>query len=630
MADPLKTGSNALLAFQRAIATTSHNIANSGTEGYARQRVEMESISPVKQHYGYIGYGAQVGSIVRMEDQFAQAQLLQTGSELARINTVYDYASQIDALLANDAVSLTPSMNGFFGALQDANNNPTDPTVRDNVLGSAEHMTATIKSLYDGMESARIQLQRDFTLTVDDINAITAQIAELNGSIAATAGDGPDRAPNDLLDQRHRLLGELSAQIDISTVEAANGSVNIFIGNGQALLSGGTPRKLLVIDDPTRASSLTIGLDNGNTEVSIANQVSGGKIGGLIDFDQNTLTRAFNELGRITLTLASTTNEQHRLGLDATGVLGEDIFKIGEIGVASHGTNNGSAIVSATLDDATELTNSDYELSYDGLDYTLTRMNDNTSVTGGATLSLDGFTVNVAGTMSPNDVFTVSPTRYAAREMEVLLHDGSQLALASAVRTSVASSTLGSGVIELTQVIDPADPGFNSPIDFVFNDPPSTFNIVDRDTNTVLTNNVAYVDGDTISMNGWSAVVSGDPVAGDTFGIEPNQGSLANNGNGLLLSQIESASIVENRHSLADTYGSMVADVGIRTRQAELTSQSTQSMHNSVLERRENTSGVNLDEEAINLTRYQQAYQAAAQIITASDQMFQSLIGAIR
>ncbi|MBX2883450.1 MAG: flagellar hook-associated protein FlgK [Granulosicoccus sp.] len=630
MADPLKTGTNALLAFQRAIATTSHNIANAGTEGYSRQRVEMESVSPVKQHYGYIGYGVNVANIVRMEDQFAEAQLLQTGTELARINTIHNYAGQLDNLLANDSLSLTPSMNSFFGALQDANNHPTDPTVRDNVLGSARHMVSTIKSLYDGMDSTRVQLQRELALTTDEINAITAQIAELDGTIAATAGDGHNRSPNDLLDQRNRLLGQLASQIDITTVEASNGRINIFTGNGQALLSGGTARSLVIMDDPTRASGLTVGLNDGSVEVAISNQISGGKLGGLVDFDRTTLTRAFNELGRITLTLASSTNSQHRMGLDATGLEGVDFFKLGEIHVAEHSTNTGTGIVSATLDDASALSNSNYEVSYDGLDYTLTRLSDNTSVTGGTTLSMDGMTVNIAGTMSTTDKFAVSPTRYAAREIDVALSSGGQVALSSALRTTKSPTSLGSGEIELEQIADPANASFNTPINFVFNEPPTTYNIVDRDTNTVLSSNVTYVEGDTITMNGWSAKISGNPLAGDTLGIEPNQGGLANNGNGLLLSGIESQAIVENMHTLSDTYGSMAADIGIRTRQADLTGQSTQSMHNSVLERRETTAGVNLDEEAINLTRYQQAYQAAAQIINASDQMFQSLIGAIR
>ncbi|MBX2879311.1 MAG: flagellar hook-associated protein FlgK [Granulosicoccus sp.] len=630
MADPLQSGSSALLAFQRAIATTSHNIANSATEGYTRQRVDLQAKPAIPVSSGYIGQGVEVYSVERIEDEYANAQILQTGSELSRLTTLQGYTGQVDNLFANNAHSLTPTLNNFFSAIEDANNDPTDIVSRSIVINNAEHLASNFRSIYDGLEEIKGQMSGHLDATLEEINQITSQIASLNNSIVDATGKSDGRATNDLIDQRDRLLRQLSNHVDINTIDQANGAQDIYIANGQSLLTGGISRQLVRTPGTSSMTGLPISITDGNSFHSIGNQLSGGTIGGIADFNRNVLTPTNNELGRLAITVVSAINAQHVHGIDANGLPGQDFFKAPQVTILTDAANSGTATVSADITDSSLLSTSDYQLDFDGLDYTLTRLSDKSVVTGGPGFLVDGLTITASAGMAAGDSFTVSPTRYAARNMSVSLVNGDQLALGSALRTDSAIANTGSAEATIKAVLDSTDASFNTPVNIVFNNPPTTYDIVEQASGTVLASNQAYTNQDEVSLNGWNIEVKGTANAGDIFTVEPNVGGVASNLNGLQMAGLQSVNLVEKNSTLSQAYGSLIGEVGTQSKQAKLTTNAMQSMHNSALERRESTSGVNLDEEAIDLTRYQQAYQAAAQIINTSEQMFQTLIGAIR
>lgn len=629
MADPLKTGASALLAFQRSIATTSHNIANSATEGYTRQRVELQANQGIDHMAGHIGQGVSVSGVQRIEDWFAEQQLVQTGSELSRLKTLHDYSKQIDSKFADSSMTLAPAMNQFFESLADANNSPTDSAARMAVLNNAEHFTNKMESLYQELDSVRLQMTGDLNATVDEINWLTQEIASVNQSIVA-AHKGV-RAPNDLLDQRNQLIQQLSEQVGIDTIDTDNGGLDIYIANGQSLVTGQTHRALRVMDNPSNSSRVPIGfVDAATSDASVGEHLHGGKLGGLVEFNRTVLTPANSELGRIARVFTEAMNIQHAKGVDVNGVAGAELFKTSSIDATGDASNSGSASVNVSLADASKLTLSDYTVGFDGLDYTLTRNSDQAVVTGGSSLSMDGLDVTIGPGMVAGDSYNIAPTRYAARDIAVGVDQGSQLALAFPLRVNHAVANTGQATGSVTNVIDSADPAFSNPVSVTFNDPPSTFDMIDQTSGTVLAANVTYQSDTDISLNGWTIQLSGLAQAGDTFSVEPNSGGIADNRNGLVLAQLQNKALIGNTTKLSDAYGAMIGSVGTRTRQAELGEQSMQGIHNSVVDRRENVSGVNLDEEAINLTRYQQAYQAAAQVINTSEQLFQAIIGAIR
>jgi len=630
MSDALKTGSGALLAFQRAIATTAHNIANSATTGYTRQRVEFEATAGVQRSYGSVGQGVSVNNIKRLEDSFAQKQLFLTGTELARVKTLQEYSSQLDNMLADNGLSLTPAIDNFFAAISDANNNPADMVTRNGVVSSAGNLVGAFSSLYQGFESSAQQYSGALAGAVDEINSLSRQIADINQTILSAGNNSGARAPSDLLDQRNNLISRLADEVGVTTMDTGNGGIDIYIAHGQSLITGGVVRELKVVDGVASTNDVPVAFVDGNDIQLIGEQLSGGKIGGLFEYKRTVLNPSTNALGRLAHVVTSAVNSQHELGVDMDGVAGQKVFSSPPPYVAEHHSNTGSASVSAEIMDARELSTSDYEVSFDGATYSLKRLSNNAVVTGGPVLSMDGISVAVSGSMAAGDSFIVAPTRYAAREIAVLLTDESRLALGSPLRTDTGLSNSGNATAAITNILDPADPEFTNPVNLVFNDPPDSFDITDKASGSVISSNNLYTAGEQITLNGWAATINGTPQPGDTFTIEPNTDGVSSNSNGLLLAEIQQMQLVENSASLAQAYGSLISNVGTRTRQADLATSSIQGMHNSVLQKRDNVSGVNLDEEAINLSRYQQAYQAAAQIISTADEMFQSLLGAIR
>jgi len=121
----LNTGKSALFAFQRALATTSHNIANVNTDGYSRQRVDLQNVPGDGQSVRSTGSGVQVSGIERMHDQFASARVASATSEHASQEVQYQLASRLDNLVATEGMSIAPALTNFFNAVQDANTDPS-------------------------------------------------------------------------------------------------------------------------------------------------------------------------------------------------------------------------------------------------------------------------------------------------------------------------------------------------------------------------------------------------------------------------------------------------------------------------------------------------------------------------
>ena len=222
----------------------------------------------------------------------------------------------------------------------------------------------------------------------------------------------------------------------------------------------------------------------------------------------------------------------------------------------------------------------------------------------------------------------ISPTQFAARDFSVTLADPAALALSSSLRLvdDPANSTI-SGTASVTP-LDSSNAEFLTPVEVNFNSPPDTYNVVDLNTGATLQNNVSWTAGNGISQNGWEVTFNGNPGANDTFRIEP-AGAPGDNSNGLSLASQQDEKIFSGVQSIAEKYAETISTIGTKTLQATGNHEAAVGLNNSALEQRDSVSGVNLDEEAVALTRYQQAYQASARIITVAEETFQTLINAI-
>ena len=629
MTDILNTGKSALFAFQRAIATTSHNIANVNTEGYSRQRVTLEAISSGNRDYEYNGTGVQVSDIQRVHDQFATARVNSATSDHSEQETHYQMASRLDNLVATDGISVSPAMSEFFNAMQDANADASSIASRSIVIDKAEQLTQRFRSLQDQFDDAQVETNSRLRAAVDNVNEYARTIAEINVQVVGSGSHRQAHDANDLLDQRDRLISKLSEHIEVSTVVQDNGAMNVYIGKGVRLVTDGIAEPITTVADDTYPDRLQLLLGQGTTQLNLDAHIQGGEIGGLNDFTGNTLYPAMQELGRLSLIMADSLNVQHSKGVDIHGETGLDLFDTPEPNVFSSSGNTGTGVVTATIDDVYALEASDYLLRFDGANFTATRTSDGVQTTGPMPVTLDGMNLSFTGTPASGDTFIVSATNRAAGSIQSVITDPQKLALASQLSTSSNIANVGDSAISVATVDDPLAANLKDPIDITFNTD-NTFNVIDVNSGATLSSNVAYTPGDTVALNGWEVTLSGSARTGDTHRIESNATGQGNNVNGLAMSDMQASNIIGGTQSFNDAYGAMVSGVGTRTHTAQVRTDALEALKSSAIDRQQATQGVSLDEEAIDLTRYQQAYQASAQIIQTADTLFQSILGAIR
>ncbi|WP_062534851.1 flagellar hook-associated protein FlgK [Mizugakiibacter sediminis] len=623
MADMLSTGISGLLSSQIALNTTSHNIANVNTDGYSRQRVNFVARNPLQTGPFYVGQGATVGSVQRLYDQYLTDQVRNATSGQSRYGTFGDLANRVDNLLADKNAGLQPALDAFYGAVQDLADFPADTPTRQALLGQANALASRFHGLAAQFDQLDQETSKRIGAAVDEINGIGQAIARLNDQIQAASSTGA--APNDLLDRRDALVKQLAGDVGVSLVPQDDNTINVFVGNGQPLVLGNQASTLRTIGDaydPTRAE-----IAAGTPPVPISGQLSGGMLGGLLDFRAQLLDPARNQLGRTATALATAFNAQHRAGLDANGRLGGDFFSLGAPSVLRNSGNAGSASVAAAVADVSRLTASDYVLSYDGSAWSLKR-SDGTAVamTGSGTAAdpfvADGLSLVVGGSANAGDSFAIQPTRGAAASLRVAIDDPDAIAAAVPVRAAAAAGNAGSATLGAPSITDAGDPNLLTTATITFVSA-TTYQINGGAVQTLPASG-------TIGANGWSVTLNGAPAAGDTFTISANTGGIGDNGNALALGRLADTGVLDGGNtSVGAAYGQLVAQVGSTVAQVKTGLAAQTGLLNQAQQAQSNVSGVNLDEEASNLVRYQQSYQASARVIAVADTLFQTLLGAV-
>ncbi len=630
MADMIGIGTGALRAYQRALQVVSHNVSNVNTEGYSRQRLELTTQTPQHAGNSFIGSGVRVGSISRVYDQFLVDQVRTYSASASHAEVYAKNAGLIDDMLADPDIGLAPAMDDFFAAMQAVSNDPASLPARQSLFSQAETLVDRFEYLNQRFEDFRNQSTREMSFSVSEINGLANQIADINKTISLTPMDAQ---PNDLLDKRDVLLNELAEKVAITTVQQENGAVNVFFGKGQLLVFNQDAHELTLTANQFDIKRMEVSvIPTGGTPVQVSNQVTGGELGALLDFRNQVLDPSQNSLGVMAIGFADTFNQQQRLGQDLNGNLGTDFFNVAALETRTHGSNTGTAVIGATLTDEGQLSNDEYELSYSlATGYNLTRLSDGTVNTYAALPATTnyGFSLDIAsGAVADGDRFLIRPGRRGANDLGMNITSPTEIAAAAPVRTAADNiNNSGNGRITPAVVSDTTSlapyPGWGG-INMTFNAGVITYA-------GAAAGSFAYTDGQAVTINGISFTINGALADGDTFSIEENTGGVGDNRNALLMSSLQNQKFMDNASaSYNDFYGAIVADVGIATRQSQLTEVSQQKLLEQAVDARDGLSGVNLDEEAANLVKFQQAYQAASQVIVTANTMFQSLLSAIR
>jgi flagellar hook-associated protein 1 len=621
-------GIGGLAAAQAGLVTTGHNITNANTPGFHRQAIVQSPAIPIFTGAGFFGQGVQVDTVMRVYNQYLDSQVASAQAQSSFLSTYHTQLAQIDNVIADSSAGLSPALQDFFQSVQAVAANPSDVPSRQSMLSAGSALTARFNTLAGRFDELRNGVDAQLTSAVGSINSYAQQIAALNGKIQSVQVNA-NQPPNDLLDQRDALIGELNKLVGTSVVKQSDGTLNVFIGNGQNLVVGTQILTLTTapaVDDPQRLDiAYNVG---GSTTLLSPSTLQGGELGGLLAFRDNDLVAAQNAVGRVALGVAMTMNDQQRLGQDLNGALGTNLFIAPVPGVISKSSNTGTAVLGASITNISALTASDYRVTYTGANYTVTRLADNTT-TSYATLpqTVDGIAISIAsGAAAAGDSYLIQPTRNAARDIAMNLSDPALIAAAAPIRTAAASTNTGSGVINAGTVNAPPPPNANlqQTVTIAFTGA-NTFSVSGTGTGNPV--GVAYTPGANITYNGWTIQIAGAPAAGDVFTIARNSGGVADGRNALLMAGLQTQNTLAGATTtFQGAYSQMVSQVGNKTQQIDITSQAQAKLVDQATQAQQALSGVNLDEEAANLLRYQQAYQAAGKMMQIASTLFQSLL----
>ncbi|HBA67543.1 MAG TPA: flagellar hook-associated protein FlgK [Methylococcaceae bacterium] len=548
MSGILGTAISGLMAFQRSLDTTSHNIANVNTEGYSRQRTELSTMPAQFTGAGYIGAGVQIADITRSYDQFISAQLRSSASGFGEADKLQSMARQVDFIVANDETGLAFSLSGFFKSVNDVAGDPTSIPVRQVMLGEADSLANHFNMMAGQLDSLRNQVNVDMQSMVNEINLLASGIADLNKRISSDIGQSSgSKMPNDLLDGRDLMLQKLAKLTNVSVVDQQDGTVSVFIGQGQSLVLGVNTSTVSLKpsnNDPDR-QQIFIGDQN------VSKFITGGQLAGVMRFRDEILNPAQQQLGLVAAGLSVQFNDLHKEGSDLNGDDGLDLFSMGnpEIAVIGDHTFPGGGAVSAVFDPATinQLQASDYRLDYIGGSYSLTRLSGNVNVPISGTFpeTVGGIVIDVTTAPTGDASFLIRPTYHAAKNIKTEIKDPGLIAAAEQVP------------------------------------------------------------------------LGGTAMPGD-------------NRNALKLADLESSAFMTGGRSLTQTYGQLVSQIGVAAHSANVSRTAQEILFNRASQARENLAGVNLDEEAANLIKYQNSYQAAAQAVNVARTLFDTMLNAFR
>jgi flagellar hook-associated protein 1 FlgK len=624
MANLLTTGVSGLSAAQVALNTVGNNISNTNTDGYTRQVVrQTERINQSNGRYT-IGNGVDVVSVQRAYSDYLTNAVWGSNASLQRATTFSGLTSTLNSTLSGSG-NLQAALDNFYGAFSTVANASGSPSGRQALLGGASSMVAVFNTLGQQLGLQQGQISNQIDNTVKSINSVISNIADLNKQIRESSGTGQ---PNALLDQRDALVKTLSGYVGISAVAENDGSMSVYTSSGQSLVSGSNAYPLSTASNAYDVSRIEV-LDSSGSNIS--SRLSGGSLGALLDYRTNVLDPVQNQLGQAAVALATSVNAQQAKGLDLNGKQGAAIFGVPSPTVLGSSNNQGTASIAASIDDSGQLTASDYLLSYDGAQWNLrTTTGQSVALTTNpdGSLSADGLTFTVSGTAQAGDSYQIQPTRNAAAGLTVSLTDPNGIAAAAALTTSDAAANTGTGKVDSISVADPSDAALLDTVTVSFSDP-TTYQVTDGSGNVLASG--TYTPGQPITANGWSLALSGSPAAGDSFGVSANTNGLNDNSNALALANLADTGVLDaGNTSVLDAYSNLTTLIGNVGSQAATTLSTQTSLYNQAVSAQQSVSGVNLDEEAASLVRYQQAYQASAQIISTAQSIFTSLLSAIQ
>lgn len=661
MAGMLGIGLSGLNVAQLQLNTTSHNIANANTTGYTRQTVQQLANDAQFTGTGFFGRGVQIGNVTRQYNEFLDLQVRNSTNRFAEYSTYSAQISQINNMLADPTVGLSPVFNNFFAAVQDIAANPTSMAARQAMLSAAEDVAGRFRAVDGRIQEIRDGTESEIGVTVSRINSIAQEIAELNERIALAQASGAGYQANDLQDQRNNKLLELNQFIQARGVIESDGQMSVFIGTGQPLLLGKTITPLTTTPDPADPSRQIVAIrqPNGNEVLLPEKLLAGGALGGLLAFRREALDLAQTQVDLLARTFIEAVNGLHRQGVDLDGLAGGDLFGSTMVRAAGSGNNPPSiGLVNDRL-----LDRNSYLITYDSGEasgYVLQRLSDG-QVFNDPEAQL-GFSITLPASPVDGEQYIVEPLRNAAATMNVLIGNPARLAAGLPMTTEttysaqIVPTTTNTATLTLDSGTFAAGGPAIAPFEISFDDGTNTLVLppgyaiesgdplapddsYDPLTDGVLGKNftITTPEGETFSF---TLEGTPDPGLADAFAFSfdvttidtPVPTGPGDNRNALAIAALQTAQIMVHGangtpgSTIQSAYAQLVSQIGNKTREVQAGEKAQEALLQQARDARESFSGVNLDEEAANLIRYQQAYQASGRVMSIAQRLFDEVV----
>ncbi|WP_299569693.1 flagellar hook-associated protein FlgK [uncultured Shewanella sp.] len=641
--DLLNIARTGVLAAQSQMGVTSNNIANANTVGYHRQVAEQSTLESQKIGSSFYGQGTYVSDVKRIYNDFAARELRIGQTAMSGAETRYTKMNEMDQLYSQIGSMIPDRLNDFFASINSVADLPTDLGMRDSMLGAAQQTATSLNQMQSHLDSQMKQTNSQIGAVADRINEISNELANINLELMKSGNQD-----SQLLDQQDALILELSEYSEVNVIPLDNGGKSVMLGGSVMLVSGEVAMQVGTTTGDPYPNEVRLTTSTGNQTLVIDGSKLGGQLGELFKFRDETLIPVNQELGQLALGIADAFNDMQSKGFDLNGELGENIFTdindptmaAGRVG--EYEGNTGTAKLRVNIDDVSQLTGSSYELSFTAPStYELkdTKTGDVQALTYDAVnnqlTGADGFSIqidSVPAGFADGDTFEIRPNAGAAAGIGVVMTDPKGIAAAGPQITAEPTNS-GDTSVKLTS-IDRTNPNFpitDSELTFQIDTVTNTYQAFDS-TGAAVGGPTAFTPPQISTPYGFDFEIDDSSTSGviDTYTFDLSFAE-GDNSNMVEMAKLSDAKLMNGGSTtLAGVFEGSKLDIGSQTKAAAVSLSSNEAVYLQAYNRVQSESGVNLDEEAANLMRFQQSYQASARIMSTAQQMFESLLSSVR
>lgn len=618
--DLLNVGTQSVLTAQRQLNTTGHNISNVNTEGYSRQSVLQGTNMPRQYGGETYGMGVHVENVRRSWDQFAVKELNMASTNHAFKSDTQQNLDMLSNLLSSVASKKIPeNLNEWFDSVKSLADSPNDLGSRKVVLEKARLIAQNLNDFHETVRQQKDITNKGLEVGVERINQLALEIRDLQRLMMRVPGPH-----NDLMDKHEKMVAELSQYTKVTVTPRKQGEgFNIHIGNGHTLVSGTEASQLKVIDGFPDTQQHRLAMVEGQALKPISARDIGGKMEAILEMRDEHIPYLMDEIGRLALSFSYEVNSIQAQGLDLRGNIGEPLFSGVNSEISARArvvtSSDSRADMAVFIEDVSQLKGGEYSMQYNGSDFVVTLPSGEQTVLPLVkdSLYLDGLRVEVRNPPQIGERILVRPTRDGAAAIRLATEDATKIA----AQSFAASTTFAHGKAQFNIL----QSGEMREFEVIVSPTGDQFAVTDTKGNLLLQPQ-PYPPTEPVTLLGTTFELTAGALPNDKFtaNLVPSEGD---NGNLRKMYNIQTAKRMNDHEStIIDLYHNLNTDVGLKlatmtrlTDVANLEKEAAQSRIASI-------SGVNLDEEAANMMKFQQAYMASSRVIQASNDTFNTIL----